>query len=350
MFQEMSLDTEIGLFRSSEHLREISKKEIDRMVEDCRDREADPDDLFDFLKNLIKRTNKKEKTPLIDMYRRLMEVFDLPWEITPGRSMLYDVTMINKEGSDDPEACFNSDIPTFFATIADLENQHPKSARFLFKTYGICAFHRYGPDMLAKQFEESFLNKPYGVVWALHRDGGDGFSELSGELQDMCDQLPPGATMRILEAGDGIEAILQLMAQHRRFPNQDFLFGIVATHSHGGGNLVFGADHEDDPITGVPGAIRREHLQGTGGKRISSYFAKGAPIILMGCKSARPEGVAEALENALNLPIIAATENTTSSQITFTSWGKDFVPTVDVKYFQEENVVPTKIFSKEDFN
>ena len=67
------MDTEIGLFRSSEHLREISKKEIDRMVEDCRDHKADPDDLFDFLKNLIKRTNKKEKTKLEQVLKRLFK-------------------------------------------------------------------------------------------------------------------------------------------------------------------------------------------------------------------------------------------------------------------------------------
>ena len=333
----------IGHFKES--FSEIANLKKDEILEACRTRQIDPDELAEFLYQTIEYSKPKETTTLSKIYRDLMETFGLPWESTPGRSTLYDVTMINKEGSDDPTAPLNHEIPNFFATIADLENRHPKSARFLYDTYGIRAFHRYGSDILAKQFEQSFIDEPYGIILTLHRDDGGGFIELQKEIEDIYQQLPPHVMYRIIEAGNGIEAIRRVIKQHERFPKQDFRFGIVETHPHGGENLVFNTDHVDDPVTRTPGGIRPDHLQGTGGKKVATYFAKGAPIILTGCKSAKEGGIAEALEKATGLKIIGTQENTTFSEITFTGWNAESVPTVEVKYYNDDGRVPTKIFS-----
>jgi len=324
--------------------RDVAKSKDTAVLEACRERKADPDELFEFLSDRIEESEGKDATKLAKLYRDLMEAFNLPWETTPGRSMLYDVTMTNPEGSDDPKAAFNHEIPGFFATVAYVENIHPGSARFLLDKYGIRAFHRYGGDVLARQYEQHDVDGPYGVVLALHRDDGNGFATMHEELDDVDRQLPEGVMLRIMEAGNGIEAVRRLVAQHRRFPNQAFRFAIVETHTHGGGNLVFNADQSDDPVTGVPGGIRPEHLAGEGGKRIGSYFAEEAPIILTGCKSARHGGIAEALQPALGRPVIGSEGDTTLAEIAFRSWSKDLVPAVDVKYFHRETPVPSKSF------
>lgn len=324
--------------------KEIRRSKTDEMIEACRDRNVEPEELQAFLVEAIGTSEGKDRETLAKLYRGLMEAFGLPWETTPGRSMLYDVTMVNKEGSDDPVAPFNHEIPNFFAAVADLENVHEGSARFLLDKYGIRAFHRYGTGILARQFEQHDADGPYGIVLALHRDDGNGFSTMHEELDDVDRQLPQGVKLRVMEAGNAIEAVRRLVAQHRRFPNQAFRFAIVETHTHGGGNLVFGADQSDDPTTGVPGGIRPEHLTGMGGARIGSYFAENAPVILTGCKSARHGGIAEALQPALGRPVFGAEGNTTLAEITFRSWSEDLVPAVDVKYFQQDKPVPTKVF------
>lgn len=324
--------------------RDVARSKADKMLEACRDRDVDPDELHAFLVEAIETSDEKNREALTKLYRGLMEAFNLPWETTPGRSVLYDVTMVNKEGSDDPAAPFNHEIPNFFAAVADLEDVHEGSARFLMNNYGIRAFHRYGTGVLARQFEQHDAEGPYGIVLALHRDDGNGFATMHEELDDVDRQLPEGVMLRVMEAGNGVEAVRRLVTQHRRFPNQAFRFAIVETHTHGGGNLVFNADQSDDPATGLPGGIRPEHLAGTGGKRVGSYFAEDAPVILTGCKSARHGGIAEALQPALGRPVIGSEGNTTLAEITFRSWSEDFVPTVDVRYFQKETPIPTKRF------
>ncbi len=324
--------------------KEFTKKSI---LKACGDRKINPDDLAEFLENSIEKTDPEDAATLTDIHRQLMETYGLPWEIEPGRSMLYDVTMVNKEGSDDPASPLNPDIPNYFGTIADLESVHHGSARFLFDTYGIRAFHRYGADILAKQFEESSQQIPYGVVLTTYRDWGDGFTAMHEELRDIVSQLPTGVTIRIVEGKNGLDAVRKLVSLHRQYKDQPFRFAIVETHSHGGEHIVFSADDGDNPKTGVPGAIRKEHLRGSGSNRIESYFSKNAPIILMGCKSGMKDGIGEALEKAVSRAIYVAEDDTTAAEVTFSSWSDDFVPTVNVKYYHDKTPVKTRVFQKE---
>lgn len=204
------------------------------------------------------------------------------------------------------------------SVIYSLEKTKPGTAKQLFEKFGIENFGRYPFELLSQQTEEAAnIEKPFGIILYPKTDHNGAFYSERRKFLDFINELMPDGmrfadryATRVVECESKIDIAKMLIRLNRAYGKLSF--AIIGGHG-ATDSIEFG---ENDA-----GKVDQRHqltiddLSGQGLQRTGSFFAEGAPLVLLSCSTGAREGIGQQLSQALGVTVLAPDKETTPRSI-----------------------------------
>jgi hypothetical protein len=263
--------------------------------------------------------------------------------------------------------------------LMELEKSMPGSAKILYDEFGIANFARYDKEDLLKQLELKDVDMPYGIVAFPEADWNGGFLSynLKSELSSAARKLSEGGyTVRIVEAGSQFALARRMNKFHNKYSQAGNKIDFVILGGHGSkSTLQLGLSETSLPEvdTGPPPlesefilkeeyvaafekwqknleneidkqgkqnfdprhTLQAEDLNlgaGLGIRRAAEkWLGENASIALISCSTGTEGGIAQEINNKLNLTTIGPDRPTSVNKIEI-SFDQNGKPVINIEY------------------
>ncbi len=228
-----------------------------------------------------------------------------------------------------------------FLALTSLDSKRDGSAKRLVDNFGIYDFARYPEEVLLDQDERSELNdRPYVVAVFARGDWNNAFfyRDEPYVLDNLHTQLTAagglnkgsGYDLRIIEVETGEDMVESL----KRFNSK---YSINSTNKIAGA-LIFGHGSESSLELGLDDQKNVAHLLPEHIEGVRDYFITEPPIVLISCKTGRPNGIGQSLASSSAVILRAPDEDTNIYAIKVTEFknsGRERGPRLhfDVTYY-----------------